>query len=61
MIWDYLIAMTAVPALFGGWLLVQSVTRRYSAAHPELGEHKEEGTGCGKSCSCSGSGKCKRS
>ncbi|MEJ2621314.1 MAG: chemotaxis protein [Candidatus Thiodiazotropha sp.] len=51
---DYLIAMTVIPILLLGWLIVQSITRRFSKLHPEFGPHKEEGTGCGKSCLCSG-------
>jgi hypothetical protein len=56
---DYLIAMGIVPILLLGWLVVQSITRRFSKLHPEFGPHREEGTGCGKSCMCSG-GSCQR-
>ena len=56
---DYLIAMGIVPVLLLGWLVVQSITRRYSKMHPEFGPHREEGSGCGKSCMCSG-GSCQR-
>jgi hypothetical protein len=56
---DYLIAMGMVPILLLGWLVVQSITRRYSNMHPEFGPHREEGSGCGKSCMCSG-GSCQR-
>ena len=56
---DYLIGMGLVPILLLGWLVVQSITRRYSRMHPEFGPHREEGSGCGKSCMCSG-GSCQR-
>jgi hypothetical protein len=56
---DYLIAMTLIPLLLLGWLSVQSITRRFSKQHPELGPHKEEGTGCGTSCLC-GANRCQR-
>lgn len=38
--------------LLYGWLKVQAISRNFSQRHPELGGHKEEGEGCGKSCSC---------
>jgi hypothetical protein len=58
---DYLIAMTAIPALLLGWLLVQRLSRMFSRANPQLGPHREEGAGCGSSCMCSSGGSCKRS
>ncbi|MBL7002532.1 MAG: chemotaxis protein [Gammaproteobacteria bacterium] len=57
--WQYLAGMMIVPVLLIGWLLVQNIGRRYARAHPELGEFREEGGGCGKSCSCSGNS-CKK-
>ncbi|MET0091363.1 MAG: chemotaxis protein [Candidatus Thiodiazotropha sp.] len=56
---DYLIAMTLIPLLLLGWLIVQSIARRFSKLHPEYGPHREEGGGCGSSCLCS-SGSCQR-
>lgn len=56
--WKYLIAMSVVPVLLIGWLLIQQLGRRYAKAHPELGDFKEEGAGCGKNCGCRG-GSCK--
>ena len=50
----YLIAITLVPLLLLGWLLVQAFARRYARSHPEFGPAREEGVGCGKSCLCSG-------
>ncbi|QYZ67368.1 MAG: chemotaxis protein [Gammaproteobacteria bacterium (ex Lamellibrachia satsuma)] len=55
MLRDVLIAIVLIPTLLLCWLLVQSVSRRFSKAHPELGPAREEGAGCGKSCLCSGS------
>jgi hypothetical protein len=51
---NYIIAMTIIPLLLLGWLVIQSITRRFSKLHPDMGPHKEEGMGCGKSCQCSG-------
>jgi hypothetical protein len=56
---DYLIAMTIIPILLLGWLVVQSIARRFAMRHPEFGPHREEGAGCHKSCLCSG-GSCQR-
>jgi hypothetical protein len=56
---DYLIAMTIIPILLLGWLVVQSIARRFAQSHPEFGPPKEEGAGCGKSCMCSG-GSCQK-
>lgn len=50
----YLLAITLVPALLIGWLVVQQLARRYAEAHPELGDFREEGGGCGKNCGCQG-------
>lgn len=57
---DYLIAMIAVPTLLLGWLIVQQITRQFAKAHSEFGPPREEGAGCGKSCMCSGNGRCER-
>ncbi|MCU7904578.1 MAG: chemotaxis protein [Candidatus Thiodiazotropha sp. (ex Epidulcina cf. delphinae)] len=51
---DYLIAITIIPMLLLGWLIVQSIARRFAKLHPESGPPREEGSGCGKSCPCSG-------
>ncbi len=57
---QYVIAMLLVPGLLIGWLIIQHVARKYAQAHPELGEFREEGGGCGKSCGCQGKSSCKR-
>jgi len=53
MISNFLIAMLAVPLLLTGWLVVQSIARLFARRHPEFGQAREEGGGCGSSCLCS--------
>lgn len=60
MLYQYLIAIVALPALFTAWVLVQQAARRFAAAHPEFGPAREEGGGCGTSCGCSGKSACQR-
>jgi hypothetical protein len=50
-------AALIILVLLFAWLMVLSITRNFSKRHPELGIHKEEGEGCGESCSCI-NGKC---
>ena len=50
---DYLLATGLILLLLVGWILVQQGARKFAARHPEFGPAKEEGSGCGKSCSCS--------
>lgn len=54
---DYLLnmglAMGLILLLLLGWIWVQQLARDYAARHPEFGPVKEEGGGCGGSCSCS--------
>lgn len=57
--WKYVVAMTLVPVLLIGWLLIQQLGRRSAKAHPELGAYREDAGGCGKSCGCHG-GSCKK-
>ena len=40
---DYLIAITIIPFLLLGWLVVQSIARRFAMRHPEFGPPREEG------------------
>jgi len=49
---DYLLATGLILLLLVGWILVQQGARKFAARHPEFGPAKEEGSGCGKSCSC---------
>ena len=56
---DFLIASIIVLVLLSGWLFVQHLARWYAARHPEFGPAREEGSGCGKSCLCTG-GSCER-
>lgn len=51
---DFIIAIVGVLLLLSGWLFVQYLARRYAARHPEFGPAREEGSGCGKSCMCTG-------
>jgi len=51
---NYVIAIAGILLLLVGWLLVQTITRLYAQRHPEFGPWREDGNGCGKSCSCSG-------
>ncbi len=45
--------------LVGGWLWVTKITTNYALRHPEFGPPREEGGGCGGSCSCKSGGSCK--
>jgi len=56
---DLIIVIIAMPVLVLFWVATQHVTRLFSLKHPEMGSHREEGGGCGSSCGCSGSGRCK--
>ena len=55
---DFAIAIIGVFLLLLVWILVQEQARSFAARHPEFGPAKEEGGGCGSSCSCS-NGQCK--
>jgi hypothetical protein len=58
--YQYLVAIVALPALLATWIIVQQAARRFAAAHPEFGPAREEGGGCGSSCGCHGKTACKR-
>lgn len=60
MLYQYLVAVFAFPALLALWLFVQTLSRRFAAAHPEFGPAREEGGGCGSACGCSSNRSCKR-
>jgi len=51
--------MTVIFSLMMGWIFIQQAARKYAAKHPEFGEAKEEGLGCGKNCGCK-SGVCEK-
>ncbi len=59
MIAKFLIAMGAILLMLVGWIGVQQAARHYALRHPEFGPPREEGGGCGGSCSCKGGGSCK--
>ena len=48
----YFIAMLFMLAILFIWLMVQKLSRKFAADHPEFGPAREEGGGCG------GGGKC---
>lgn len=56
---DFILAITFILLLLSGWIFTQYLARWYAARHPEFGPAREEGSGCGKSCLCSG-GSCKK-
>ncbi len=56
---NFLIAFIIIFSLLVVWILVQQAARKVAASHPELGEVKEEGLGCGKTCGCK-IGRCKQ-
>ncbi|MGB5277241.1 MAG: hypothetical protein WBO16_06990 [Gammaproteobacteria bacterium] len=56
---DIIVAIGFITALMAGWIAVQHLARSYAARHPEFGPAREEGSGCGKSCLCTG-GSCAR-
>ena len=49
---DFIIAITLVMAVLGGWIVVQKLARDFAARHPEFGPAREEGSSCGKGCLC---------
>ena len=56
---DMLIAASVILLVLLGWILVQQFAREYARRHPEFGPAREEGSGCGSGCHCSG-GRCTR-
>jgi len=57
---DYLIAMGGILLVLLGWVGVQRLVREFARRHPEFGPAREEGSGCGSSCSCSAQSQCSR-
>jgi len=51
---NFLIAVIVIFFLLGLWLVVMTTSRHFSERHPEYGPYREEGKGCGSSCSCTG-------
>ena len=43
----YALVILLLLATLAGWLWLRHVARKFSLAHPEFGEHREEGHGCG--------------
>lgn len=48
-----IVAAVLILALFSGWVLVQHFARSFARRHPEFGQGREEGGGCGSFCLCS--------
>ncbi len=57
---DFLIAPLLVFVILAGWIGVQHAARMFARRHPEFGPAREEGSGCGSSCMCSGGERCSR-
>lgn len=55
----YLLAILLILVLMLGWIVVQSLARRFAQQHPEMGPVKEEGMGCGINCNCK-KGSCRK-
>lgn len=53
-----LITVALIMLLMLTWVSVQHLARLFAARYPQFGPAREEGGGCGKSCGCSGSGRC---
>jgi len=51
----YFLAMAFMLLFLFIWLMVQKLSRKVAAAHPEFGSAREEGGGCGGGgkCNCS--------
>jgi hypothetical protein len=56
---DYLLAVAVILLVLLGWIGIQQGARNFAARHSEFGPAREEGSGCGSSCACSG-GQCSR-
>ena len=52
---NYLLVIVLLLAILAGWLGLRHWARAFSQAHPEFGEHREEGQGCG-ACAPGGCG-----
>ncbi|MDJ0861283.1 MAG: chemotaxis protein [Gammaproteobacteria bacterium] len=57
---DYLLAVLVIGLVLAGWIGVQQLARSFAARHPEFGPAREEGSGCGSGCLCSGETACSR-
>ncbi len=49
MIINIFVAIVIVFTMLTGWVVVQHLSRRFAARHPEFGPAREEGSGCGSS------------
>jgi hypothetical protein len=56
---DALLAAGLILLLLLAWIWVQQRARDFATRHPEFGPAKEEGSGCGTGCACTG-GRCSK-
>jgi len=61
MIIKVIIVTVVILSLLLGWILIQHFSRLFAKKYPQWGPAREEGQGCGKSCSCSNKGTCNKS
>ena len=56
----YFLAMAVMLLVLFIWHIVQKLSRKVAAAHPEFGRAREEGGGCGSGgkCNCSSIKQC---
>lgn len=43
----YLLVITLLLALLGGWVAIRAAAQRFADRHPEFDRGREEGSGCG--------------
>lgn len=62
MLLRYLVAMLIIAIVLASWIMVQHLSRRFAATHPEFGPAREEGGGCGSGgkCHCGSSKTCSK-
>jgi len=56
----YLQTILLVFGLFAGWVGVRALAHRFATQHPEFGNLREEGEGCGCGNKRCGEAQCKR-
>lgn len=56
---SYIAAFAVIFGLFLGWVVVQFVARAFARRNPGFGPAREEGGGCGKTCLCAKSERCR--
>jgi hypothetical protein len=56
---QFLLAFAIIFILMLGWIIVQQWVRKFAARHPEWGNVREEGSGCG-GCGCKNKNACEK-